>query len=150
MDDFVTEVENIKKESIPKSKMRSLLCQIFNSINPTIHITEKCSEDGDVKFTIPLEYVGISGEDLAIYRNEIFSTFFSNFVGELLVRENINIFVDILTQVDIKDYHSVVNKYNHQRCGLSTSHGKFAFSFHISLVQSIVNEDLNIHIRQGL
>ena len=65
----------------------------------------------------------------------------ADFLGELLVRENINKFAEILTKVPNIDYAVVVNKYKHTRFGMRMKGDGFIFKFHINLVQKILTED---------
>jgi hypothetical protein len=146
MDEFVTEIqtnigfttENAKNKS---SKLRELFSKIIVSPSSEINIVEKCSEEGDVIFEVPMRSIGIPYDVLVDYKDEIVSDWFANFIGELLIRENINKFAKIITELG-DGYFTKVNSSNHVRFGNRIWKDKFIFTFHISLVQKILTEKL--------
>jgi len=143
MEDFVTEIQSkigtqsshLEKKS---SKFRDLFAIIVSS-SPEVKILEKCSDEGDVMFECPIRSLGINYELLMKYKTEITSDFTANFLGELLIRENMDKFAKILT--DLKDdYIARVNQYEHRKFGMKIFRDRFIFTFHISLIQSILTE----------
>jgi len=151
MDNFIAEIKNnIKRE--PKSadspnKLREILRHIVNTPEPKIHILNSGEGDGDVKFSVSRKSLGIPYESLLKYRSEIFSSYIANFLGELLVRDNIEEFARILTGLD-GDKYSIVNEYEHRKFGMEILRDEFIFIFHISLLQSILTEDFKRQIKR--
>lgn len=144
MDEFVTEIQNnigIASEDNKKKhkKFRELFSKIIFS-STEINIVDKCDTEGDVIFEVPMRSIGVSYDTLINYRNEISSDFAANFIGELLVRENIDRFAKIMTDLK-EDYTDRVNKYIHGRFGMKIYKDKFILRFHISLIQRILTED---------
>jgi len=153
MDDFVTEIkknltENMRTDYKFSPRFRNLL-KIIIPCCPEIQIFDR-KDDGDIKFSVTTEGLGISFENYIKYKSEILTDFFANFLGELLVRENIDRFLDILTNIDSEDYPSIVNGYEHKRFGIKIYQDKFIFTFHISLLQSILTEDFKKNIEVKL
>jgi len=144
MEEFVTEMQsNIK--TIPEDKkrynrFRELLTRIVVSSPAEVKIVDKCDDEGDIVFEVPMKSIGITYDILINYREEISSEFVANFVGELLVRENIEKFTKIM--MELKDsYIEKVNKYIHRKFGMRIYKDRFILRFHSSLVQSILTED---------
>ena len=144
MDEFITAIKNnIGTQSANTDKksnrFRDLL-SIISMSNPEIKIIEKCSDEGDITFEVAMKSLGISYENLIKYKYEIGSDFVANFLGELLIRENIEKFARIIT--DLKDdYKARVTQFEHKKFGMKIFRDKFIFVFHISLIQSILMED---------
>ena len=149
MEEFIEEMErrkyiidqmNLKESSIYKmSRLRELLGCVFSE-NPKIMILDGCNSEGDVRFEISMESLGLNYNKVLRLKSEISNDFFINLVGEYLVRENMSEFMKIIGNLK-DDYHSVVNKYNHKKFGMKIIKDKFIFIFHISLVQNILTED---------
>ena len=121
------------------SRLRELLGCVFSE-NPKIMILDGCNSEGDVRFEISMESLGLNYNKVLRLKSEISNDFFINLVGEYLVRENMSEFMKIIGNLK-DDYHSVVNKYNHKKFGMKIIKDKFIFIFHISLVQNILTED---------
>jgi hypothetical protein len=117
------------------------LIQILIKYNPPVVLYNSIKNDGDIQFSVPLKNIGINNELYLKYRDVIFSDFIANFLGELLVRENIEEFSVILTnKIDAEDYPQLVNTYEHHQFGMEINGCDLVFSFHISLLQSILTE----------
>ncbi len=147
MDEFVTAIkQNIENSSIPtlnkKSSKYVELLRIILANNSEIKILDdKCSEEGDIGFDVPLHTIGLNYDAVLKYKTEFSSQYMVNFLGELFVREHMDKFVKILT--DLKgDYHSMVNKYEYRKFGMRFFRDKLSFIFHASLIQMILTEDL--------
>jgi hypothetical protein len=122
------------------SKYRELY-QLIVSSNSEIKILETCSSEGDVRFEVPILSLLQTYQNYEKYKKELSSCFSANFIGEFLVRENMDKFVDILT--NLKDeYMPVVNKYIHRSFGMFTIKDKFHFVLNINHIQNIMTEDL--------
>jgi len=152
MDNFVAELKNNINidpntgRDKKNHRIREILYYISTS-SPEICITEKCGEDGDVKFEIPMKTLGISNDILVKYKTDICSEFMANFIGELLIRENINRFAEVLTNIDPDMYSNLVDRFEHRRFGMDIVRDKFTFIFHISLLQNILLEDVKRKVR---
>jgi hypothetical protein len=137
-----------KKKYMPKKnkkekKLKKLLNQIINS-DCKINIG-KCDNEGDIIFEVPMKSVGITYDILIDYKKEISSKFVANFLGEYLVRENIEEFAKIIT--GLKDeYIEAVNKYMHAGFGIKIYRDKFILKFNVSLIQKILMEDFEKQI----
>lgn len=97
--------------------------------------------DGDIAFHIPLKDCLLSKTD---FSNPIMGTkFLVNFIGELLVRENIKLFASIITELDAALYHKMVCTCYHKDFGMSINQKQSVMTFlmHISLVQEILTEE---------
>jgi len=143
MDDFVTAMENTKKNlewSGKSNKLRKIILKLISCTPPPIKI-EECNEEGDIRFEVSMKDLGMSFSTYVEYKNEILFDFTASFIGELLVRENIEKFTKILTGLDMNTYSDIVNKFEHKKFGIKVFKTKFIFSFHISLLQSILFED---------
>jgi hypothetical protein len=135
-----TNKKNANRNDINKMKdtnFREFISIIIQN-SPEIKIVDKINEGGDVKFSVKMKDLGLNLDSFFKYKNEIFSDFMANFLGGLLVRENISKFSDILTDIDIEEYTSIVNDFEHRQFGMEVSNRNFVFSFHVSLLQSIL------------
>jgi hypothetical protein len=131
--------DNIQNKPKKTSRFRELFASISNS-NPDVKILDGCDSEGDIHFEVLISSLGLDYSNLLKYKSEISSDFFVNFVGEHLVRENIEKFVKVAE--DLKgDYYSIVNKYEHKKFGMKIVREKFIFIFHVSLIQYILTED---------
>ena len=119
----------------------NLLARILRC-NPPIGC-EAMSRDGDVEITVPLRSLGMCRNKMAktpLTR----TTFFINFLGEILVRKNIGVFAKMLDEIDAKQYDSTVNCYKHRHFGMYLDeHEVLRFQFHISLAQRILTEEMS-------
>jgi len=153
MDDYVKSIkEEVKtQKDIPKDKIKSNYRELFSRFMisyPPIKVESVV--DGEVSFSVAIKDVGLSYQDIQKFRAELFSYITCNFVGELLVRENINEFANILTKLNKKTYADVVNGSEHKKFGFKIMRNRLFFFFHISLVQSILNEDFKRELRKKL
>lgn len=120
----------------------------FVSIDHSVHninfFSKSPDEDiqGDIEFSITFQEMGIERETYLKYSNEIFSNFMIDFFGEFLVRENISKFVKVISSLNPNDYVSMISLKTHRRFGMKMRSNNIIFSFHISLFQDIITEDL--------
>lgn len=143
MEEFITEIQNgikmIPEEIKKQNRYRGLFAKII-STNAEVKIINKCDEDGDIVFEVPMKSVGITYSDLLYYKEEIASEFVANFIGEIAIRENMDKFAILVT--DLKDnYLERVNKFIHRKFGMKIYKDSFVLRFHASLIQSILLED---------
>jgi len=123
-----------------------LFAKVFgggNQENQDIKI-ENLGKDGDVVFSLPQKAMGLSDDDMQKYPI-LRSNYFTNFIGEFLVRKNIGKFLKMLLEMRPEEYKKVVCSFNHKNFGMfvCSKSKTLKFQFHISLVQSILTEDLN-------
>ena len=128
-----------------ESRIRYVLTQLAKK-QPKIVTISDCDKDGDIRFSVNLMDLGISIEDYYKYNKEFLSSFMMDFVGELLIRENLDLFVPKLTIMANSNYIIAVSKSIHRRFGMRLEKGVMTFSFHISLIQEILTEDFRTTI----
>lgn len=147
MDEFIEEIQShletdhggafVNKNN---KKLRDMFIAVCASV-PTVKITVPCDEDGNITFEASMGSAEASYEFFEKYKAQMHSNFIANFIGELIVRENIDLFAKIM--IDLKeDYISTVNRFQHRTFGMMVSKNKFIFKFHVSLIESVMAEDL--------
>ena len=102
--------------------------------------------NGNVTFHVKLKSLGLNKEDCS--NPAIWTRFFANFVGELLVRENVSKFANILTELDSGLYSKLVAVSTHVDFGMvpEKNHTILTFGMHMNFVYVIVTEGQ----RQGM
>lgn len=128
-----------RKSSI--SSFRELLSKTIIISPSKVYMTKECDEDGDFEFYIFYKELNLTATDLSKFESNILSPLFANFLGELLIRENINDFVHLLTAFDSKEYNYKVNRFTHDNFGIRIEKGKMIFKFHLSFIQKIITEN---------
>jgi len=102
--------------------------------------------NGNLTFAIDLKNIGLSITDVYSFKKEISSDFFVSFLGELLVRENLNLFLDVLYDLDSEEYFGSCNR-KHEKFGVRVEKGKyFVFTFHVSLLKNLIAENFKIKL----
>ena len=144
MDDFVNTIKNnIEKDTSRTerraTKIKSLLYRILSS-NSELKITQDCDEKGSIRFEVYIASIGLTVDDFSKYKRELETEFMANFLGELFVREHIDKFMNVLTNMN-GDYLYKVNKLEHLKFGMCIYRDRFTFAFHSSLIQKILTED---------
>jgi hypothetical protein len=147
MEEFVTEIQtnigNILEVSKHKpSKFRELICKVLSMPSNAEVVITKCDDEGDIDFEVNMKAIGITMDTLIHYRNEISTQSVVNFIGELLIRDNIDKFAKLIIGLK-NNYADTVNKHNHGKFGMKIHREKFIVSFHISFVQRILIEDFH-------
>jgi len=144
MEEFIETMErNIK--SMPKTKFtknRELLQHIIALDPPKISKIIAGDELGDLCFSVQLKDIGISFEIFSKYEEELFSPYIGNLLGELIIRENLDEFAEIITNIAEGSYASTVCGCKHTKFGLEILGEKLIFYFHSNLLQKILTEDL--------
>jgi hypothetical protein len=152
MEEYVKSIkEEVKTEKDTSDKSRSNYRELFSRFiecHPPIRV--ESVREGEVSFSISIKDIGLSFQDVQKFRSELYSYLTCNFIGELLVRENIDTFARILTKVDKDTYAEVVNSHDHKKFGLKLMKKRMYLCFHISLVQSILTEDFRREIRKKM
>jgi len=144
MEEFLELMEkNIK--SMPKTKFtknREFLGHILSNDPPSISKVTKGKDLGDLQFSVQLKDLGISYEVFSKYQEEIFNPYIGNILGELIIRENIDEFAEILINLGASEYIPVVYSWKHTKFGLEIAGEKLTFYFHANLIHRILTEDL--------
>ena len=137
-----SQVENLKHNIGDKelSRYRAILTTIINNPPKNISIGQ-WDDEGDLTFAISMTDIGLSYQDYHKYADEIFSYFVVDFLGELIIREHLELFVEKLQEYDINDYMMAIID-SHKRFGVKTAKGDLIFKFHVSLLKNILTEDL--------
>ena len=120
---------------------RNLVQKVLESEGPTAKISG-LSNDGYISFTVDLGSMGLKSSDFEADPLYV-SQFFVNFIGEYFVRQNISEFSDVLVKIPALAYEDVVFSFDHVDFGMNiNSEKEIEFAFHISLVQSVMTEEL--------
>jgi hypothetical protein len=123
------------------NKYRELLSIVIDIKSPQIQFITEIDKQGDMLFNINLEDIGLTKEIVAKYNKEIFSNLFADFVGELLIRENINDFATKIKKLKFIDYQEALSNKGHSKFGMKIEKDFMVFKFHIALLQNILTED---------
>ena len=145
MNGFKKVKEKEKQELIAnqKSRYRQLLHVIIQNPPKNIVIYDwDCR--GDIQFSIVMKDLGLEYSDYQKYKDEFFSYFMIDFIGELIIRDNLSLFAKKLQEYDINDYMSIMERYgeDHKRFGVKTDRGQLIFKFHASFLKNILTENL--------
>jgi hypothetical protein len=156
MEEFVTQIkDSIEYEhQINESnrinskdiKYRELFKHVL-AASPEIEVDAiEINGEGDIKFEVPMKQMGISYEVFLKFKQEIMSSYGANFIGELIIRESLDMFVKVLT--DLKDsYFNTVNRFSHQGFGLKFVKNKMIFTVNASYIQAIMVENFKRKMR---
>ena len=130
-------------ESWPQTNDSALFLKILSQPCSNIKI-EDLGGDGDIVFVIGQKELGLDDEDIKKY-SIMKSNYFANFMGEFIVRKNVNKFIKLLLKMDSEEYSKTVCGFNHKNFGMFVccKNKTFKFQFHISLLQDIFTEELN-------
>ena len=134
------ETDKIKQSTILQasscSKYRDILMIIAKN-PPKLLTVGNWNDKGDLTFKIKMTDIGLTYNDYRKYDEQFFSYFMVDFLGELIIRENLSIFADKLKEYDINDYMTAIEKD-----GIKTNKGNLIFKFNASLVKDILTEHL--------
>ena len=129
-------------ETVSTSRYRELL-SIITQNPPKDIVIGDWDDKGDLTFSISMTDIGLEYKDYNLYEDEFFSYFVIDFIGELIIRENLQLFVNKLKEYDINDYMLVVEQYgDHKRFGVKTHKGRLIFKFHVSFLKNLLTENL--------
>ena len=135
-----TKQSNIKTEFT--SRYREVLSKVLANPPNSISISE-IDDKGDITFSFETNSIGLKDSDCRIYEKEFFSHFVIDFIGELIIRENLGNFVTKIDGYGVDEYSSVVNKYgSHEKFGIKVQKGMLTFKFHVSFLKEILSEGL--------
>ena len=129
------EASKDRQPNSPAAGPLSALCLLNPPIAKVV-----CVPKSDVVFHVNLEDLGISASQ--IMSNPVFrSPHFADFLGELLVRRNIELFTPLLLAKHAR-YDEACKTCRHEQFGMSVTTRQVRFAFHISLLHGIMNEHL--------
>jgi len=146
MEEVAVRLDNNTRDDDVLSKLRSLFL-ILAKNKPKIHSIKFLNLDGDIQFSVNTKDQGLEATEFIKYRSVLFSPLVANFWGEMLLRENIDLFAPLLTSLGNDQYASAVNGFEHNKFGMHMGSGNLVFMFHASLLQSILTEDFKIQIK---
>ena len=135
-----SEKTNNQSENKELSRYRELLKLIVLNPPKTIEVGD-WDDNGDIIFSVPMTEIGLTYNDYKKYSDEFFCYFVIDFLGELIIRDNLGLFVDKLQKYDLNDYIMAI-QVDHNRFGVKTEKGKLIFKFHVSLLKDILTEKL--------
>ena len=125
------------------SSMREVLRYFLNSPLQVSKIelpNEGDAYNGRIRFYVPLT-TRITNGYLDAHYNDIFNNFFADCLAELMVRENMGMFVDAISKIGVRSYAQAVDGQTHRHFGVRREKTSIVFTFHISLLQQILMAD---------
>lgn len=142
MKEFLEMKENVSKTKTNTfDRYKELLTIVTSYRSPQIRFITEVGLVGDLLFNINLEDIGLTDDVIAKYNKEIFSNLFVDFIGELIIRDNIDEFVVKINKLDFNHYQQSLSVKHHSRFGMKINKGLMIFKFHMSLLQGILTED---------
>lgn len=136
-----TTILDPSKVDVRSMRVRKIFSKIISSDKPALLTVNECKQDGELVFSIDIKDMGLTIDDIKEFKGEIFTNFFADFIGEFLVRENINEFMAKIASISPSQINHLFNEALHTRFGMKVFANKFEFSFHVSLLQKILAED---------
>ena len=136
------------KPSIIMETSRKFITVVMGLKPGTITILSEITEKGDIGFSIRSKKFPDVFKDYA----EAADPFFLhtvNFLGEMLVRENVDLFAGYLMNIDMAKYKEATMHNDHRLFGFAYGKGTFTFLFHISFLSRILTEDFRKQIVDG-
>ena len=108
--------------------------------------------DGNVQCIVPISGFSLTQDDFYMYRPELFSPFVVDFMGELMIRHNLGFFINQVLNRNPNEYIKAVSCHTHQHFGmrLDTTGKGMILLFHISIVQSILTENIKSQVIKGV
>jgi len=124
---------------VKTSKYRKLLSLLIQS-SPEIQDLSEWDKNGFLTFSIKAKDIGLTDIDYSIYANEIFSYYIIDFLGELIIREHMPIFVSKIKELDVNDYMEAMQTEEHGHIGMESNKNNLLFTFHVSLLRNFLVE----------
>lgn len=146
------------KDSSTGKRYRDILGKISKgSLNICDDIRWKRENDklnGWIYFSVYMKDVGLTLSDFRqkgskdSYGRELFSNYMMDFIGELLLRANMDKFLSFVFSIDENEYLYLVELEKHKRFGaeLDTKNHKITLCFHVSILQTILTEDFKYYM----
>jgi hypothetical protein len=143
----MSKTENIKSPKEKKPKHKDMLGKISKSSLKISKISWQKSKEnklnGFIEITINLSDLGFDKMDSYIkFNKELFSNFMIDFMGELIIRNNMNKFVKDFLNQNKEEYSSLVSLEKHLHFGVRLEpEDKIVYIFHCSLLQNLLTEE---------
>ncbi len=139
--------ENTDTSYNKRSKVRDLIPIVLQASLKVEKIQQQRNENGDLtgwaNFIVPISNLGLTKTILAKYRNEIYSAHFASFIAEVIIYENIDMFINQLSDFNVDSYDSAFSGLTHGTFGLSYVNEKMVFIFHVSYINNLLVADFN-------
>lgn len=128
-----------------RSKNRDLIPIVLQSSLKIEKIQQQRNENGELtgwaNFIVPAKNLGLTREVLAKYRNEIYTSHFASFIAEIIIFENLNMFIEQLSDFNVESYDSAFSGLTHGTFGISYVNDKMIFMFHVSYINNLLISD---------
>jgi hypothetical protein len=134
------EEQRTQDKQKPLSRHRELFLILINS-NAKIKEITGCDKNGNMTFSVNLKEAGLTPTVLSKYDKEVFSNYVSDFLGELLIRENMSMFAPFMSSMNMESCLKAIGNSIHKRFGMQIDSNNMIFSFHITFLQKILTED---------
>lgn len=95
---------------------------------------------GDMTFSIPLSDVGYTNRELDALRQMLRRRFYADFIAEWILRRNFQRFLEHVAEETL--YAIDVRIAIHEHFGVAFDRGRLLFTFHMSKLAAIANEEL--------
>lgn len=128
------------KDFNKKTELRDVISQII-PFSPSVEIIG-IDKDGDIRFRVPRKETGITTDLYIKHKQIILSSYVISSAGELILRENIDMFSDFIVNLNPDMFEELVNKWSHKDFGMDVQKEYILFKFHASLLQAILIESL--------
>ena len=144
--------------SITGKKYKRILSKIskgsLNLCDDIVWKKEDSKLNGWIYFSVKLEDIGLDIYDFKQKNpqnnigRELFSNYMIDFIGELLLRSNIDKFLQSVFALDENEYLYLVSLEKHKRFGaqLDIENSKITLCFHASILQTILTEDFKYYM----
>ena len=94
----------------------------------------------DLTFSVPIGGRGYPNADFDALRTMLSVRFFADFIAELILRSNLQQFLDHVAEEP--DYEMNVMSAAHEHFGVAIDGGRIEFAFHVSRLSELVNEQI--------
>lgn len=126
----------------PGGELFNAITRMLNEPTP-VKIIFAGDLSGDVVFEVKLLDLGLDSSLAALSHSFYSSNSYANFMGEIFLRNNMDVFAERL--LGKGNYDGLVRSYRHRNFGLKSSKDgeSLHFTFHISLFYNLLNESLS-------
>jgi hypothetical protein len=142
MDNMVSKVKNVKNEN--KDKYRELI-KILISFSPEIKNLEIHQDisgelNGLISFEINTFEAGISTGVFYKYKKYLFSQFIIRFLVNLIIRENLDDFSELIRSFDF-EMIQLIEDTRIINCGMKINNEVTTFTFHLTQLLDLIKEN---------
>ncbi len=138
------DIENSTEDGLKYKKFLPMIVNSSPKINSIEWIAdEDGNHNGMIKFIVNVQSLGISSNDIYSHTKQLFSNFIVDFIGQLIIRNNITMFINEFVKIEDEDYMEMIFKRNHTHFGVQfdSLNDKLIFTFHASLIHDILTEE---------